>query len=175
MARWLGAWVRLVWRQLDTGVARLAAPAPESRPWPSPVRGALLASGLRPHERLDLRALRLQAEVACPQLVKKASPKEGPFDSTLGFPGEGPPAASRAVAARQERALRLAAGRAASRPPLPAGRPVESVTLKHREQLLLAFVQWLEVEGWPALDVLAKDAVARPQPLNEALAAYGRH
>ena len=75
MARWLGAWVRLVWRQLGAGVEQLAAPLPERRPWISPVRGALLASGLRPRERLDLRALRPQAEVACPQLVRRASPR----------------------------------------------------------------------------------------------------
>ena len=86
------------------------------------------------------------------------------FDSTLGYPGEGP------VPPRHHRDAERGEARAASE--LPTGRPVLPRTRSNRAALLQAFDSWLRQQS-SSLDILERpplDAAA----IGRTLATYGR-
>eukprot|EP00435_Cladocopium_sp_Y103_P069119 s624_g32.t1 len=113
------------------------------------------------------------------------------FDSTLGFPGEGPPTRliswtwnpislatlflvlglSHGMLPRHRADEQRAAGRQVR--PLVAGRPVQPATRTNREQLLEKFEKWLELKGC-SLTCLLDHAYAQPERLVEHLVEYGK-
>ena len=110
------------------------------------------------------------------------------FDSTKGYPGEGPHGtlvfvaflAIGAVAAAMEHELLLEPRHMADQAraelratrPLEYGRPVLDVTRSSREKLLRVFATWLEKRGF-ALEDLLRDAPKDPSLLVRLLTDYG--
>ena len=112
------------------------------------------------------------------------------FDSSLGFPGEGPVCprlsgwcwlvwVSVSCLLRSHGALvprnpgdhaRLEYRRER---PLPSGRPVEKITQKHRDRLWAAFLEWIEEIGVPA-GLFEASAEVDIDSINAVLAKYGR-
>ena len=120
------------------------------------------------------------------------------FDSTLGFPGEGPWQSTCLPGCRLALVLGLivvqlgschgmpVSGRLGPRnsgdleraqlrsgKKLEYGRPVQPATRSSREQLLLAFSDWLEWRGL-SLESLLLEAGQRPEVVCDQLIAYGR-
>jgi hypothetical protein len=118
------------------------------------------------------------------------------FDSTLGFPGEGPPVGLGSLnlypqiilvwtwaalapvchgvlAPRNPGDLHRQAARL-GRPPLVEGRPVLGVTNQARQGYLSQFEQWLQNLGI-SLDDLLENHIWRIDDLNKLLVRYGRN
>ena len=108
------------------------------------------------------------------------------FDSSLGFPGEGPffrvfwfwlgVVGSCAAPSHVLRPRNLAderRSRARSATVLVEGRPVEPVTKKRREKLLQAFAAWLAGQGVDLEDLLDLSPLST-RKLNSFLVCYGR-
>ena len=96
------------------------------------------------------------------------------FDSTLGFPGDGP-AAPRTPASllvpRDARDRARAAARAGAC--LGEGRPVLERTNRNRSHLLSLFGQWLLASGF-TLDELLDSKRADAETVNAWIVSYGR-
>ena len=121
------------------------------------------------------------------------------FDSTLGFPGEGPcllslfcllspsfvcwPWSSAApfamvvccdaMLAPRHGADVVRQRRRLSMPPLPKGRPVLQVTSQNRDELFSAFSAWCESQNIP-LGSLLESALVNVEEINAILSSYGR-
>ena len=121
------------------------------------------------------------------------------FDSTLGFPGEGPclrllfcllcpsfvcwpwssaaPLAMvmccNAMLAPRHTADLARQNRRQAMPPLPKGRPVLATTSQNREELFTAFVNWCAVQNIPFNDLL-ESALVNVEEINALLSSYGR-
>ena len=113
------------------------------------------------------------------------------FDSTLGFPGEGPPSKvlfvfrtwiflalisltfirSHGMVPRHTEDAKRAATRAAA--PLSSGRPVLPVTRTYREQLLEQFRDWLSHRGLQ-LKVMLANSHLNPEAVTDELIEYGK-
>ncbi|CAK9024640.1 unnamed protein product [Durusdinium trenchii] len=86
------------------------------------------------------------------------------FDSSMGYPGEGPPVIPQCLAAR-------AAGRGDLE--LPQGRPVLPETQKQRDKLLGYFSDWLRGHGFELEEILMT-ATPDLETLNTLVERYGR-
>ena len=108
------------------------------------------------------------------------------FDSTLGFPGEGPffwavlfrvfgvlAAVGPSHVLRPRHAADEKRSVARSTTLLPEGRPVEAVTQKRRDKLLQAFSDWLN-DQHICFDSLFDVAPPTTKRLNSLLVCYGR-
>ncbi|CAE7768524.1 unnamed protein product [Symbiodinium sp. CCMP2592] len=131
--------------------------------------GSLVRSlTLRPRDLLPLQSL---TSHACDPVVALD------FDSTLGYPGEGPSQQNWRAAADgglQPRDVR-GASRALARQGLELGegRPILDRTSKNRQQLLEAFDQWLRSCGFSLEDLLGTRPLD-PENIAAWLVAYGR-
>ncbi|CAE7264088.1 unnamed protein product [Symbiodinium sp. CCMP2592] len=108
------------------------------------------------------------------------------FDSSLGYPGEGPSfrvflwgflffrvlaVPSHVLRPRNAADEKRSAARSVVL--LPEGRPVEPVTQKRRDKLLAAFADWLLEQGFELLD-LCDLQPGSTKRLNQMLVCYGR-
>ena len=105
------------------------------------------------------------------------------FDSTLGFPGEGPVVRwilflalagvdfSHGMLPRNRHDEARAASR--SLKPLQTGRPVQQVTRTNREKLLETFASWVGERGGD-LSVLLSNSYLNPEALVQWLVLYGK-
>ena len=153
---------------LTSSLCRLTRP---SANW---LRLACLLIGFRSCTplRVFLKALRGPFRRAAPRHGRTLGPARltaldhgRAFDSTLGFPGEGPPGPSSAkeAARRAARADRH----------LPSGRPVLPRTQEKRQHLLATFDSWLGDRG-TSIEAQASLRPLDPLFLNQALVDYGR-
>ena len=121
------------------------------------------------------------------------------FDSTLGYPGEGPVTLFRlcllcpsfvcwpwtsvapfamvklagAVLVPRNVADLARQRRRLQQPPLPKGRPVLETTSLNREELFRAFSTWCTSQGIP-IETLLEAALYNVEEINAVLAAYGK-
>jgi len=108
------------------------------------------------------------------------------FDSTLGFPGEGPSLSirrlvvlwiwgvficSHGMVPRNKDDERRAFSRTSK--PLQTGRPVQEVTRSNRQRLLEMFGQWLDAQGLD-LSKLLRTAYTEPEAVVTKLVEYGQ-
>ena len=121
------------------------------------VQGPQLEEGRLPHQghqhhHSDQERVCLGHQIeSITQLTARRGPLKS-FDSTLGYPGEGPPLGSRPGPCRAQEAVRAAA----RTQPLPAGRVVETRTKGKRMELIHDFRHWLSGYSADDLDALCR-------------------
>ena len=168
-------------RKFDEETLFRLAELPKLRRWIS--NWILLFLGICTHHHIPCANLQIQH----PRLRSSSPPVDFyhhllDFDSTLGFPGEGPVGRwilllavvvvlSHGMLPRHpEDELRAAKRR---QNPLAAGRPVLQVTRTNREKLLEAFGLWLAKQGHDLQLILSK-AYVDPEAVVSFLVAYGK-